>query len=158
MRKLLIPLVVGVAILVSQVVTGVSAQTPAVVIPTATPVATATPTPEETIAGCWDCAGGTMTEAERYTAACSAEMLQKYPSMLSTCFPKKWAWVCFSEDPIRNIEAHCEMYRRDLDPLGVFATPAPVPTPEPLPIPELTPEPTPILVPTPEATETVVAP
>jgi len=100
----------------------------------------ATPTPDN----CWDCEGTTMTEAERYAAACSAEMLQKYPSMLSTCFPKKWAWVCFSEDPIRNIEAHCEMYRRDLDPLGVFATPV-VPTPEalPTPVPTATPDPTP---------------
>ena len=109
--------------------------------PDATPTAdNATPTPDT----CWDCEGNTMTEAERYAAACSAEMLQKYPSMLSTCFPKKWAWVCFSEDPIRNIEAHCEMYRRDLDPLGVFATPA-VPTPEALPTPEpkATPDPTP---------------
>jgi len=110
----------------------------------------ATPTPDN----CWDCEGTTMTEAERYAAACSAEMLQKYPSMLSTCFPKKWAWVCFSEDPIRNIEAHCEMYRRDLDPLGIFATPAPMPTPEPLPTPAPTATPTPTPVPEPEGPAT----
>jgi len=139
MRKLLIPLVVGVTILVSQVVTRVSAQTPAVVIPTATPVATATatPTPEETIAGCWDCAGSTMTEAEVVAAVCSPAFLEKNPQMLDECFPDKWEWVCFPE-------GNCEMYRRDLDPLGIFATP--------------TPEPTPTVVPTPEATGTVVAP
>jgi len=110
----------------------------------------ATPTTDN----CWDCEGTTMTESERYAAACSAEMLQKYPSMLSTCFPKKWAWVCFSEDPIRNIEAHCEMYRRDLDPLGVFATPPPPPTPEALPTPVPTATPTPTPVPDPEAPST----
>ena len=112
----------------------------------------ATPAPDT----CWDCEGNTMTEAERYAAACSAEMLQKYPSMLSTCFPKKWAWVCFSEDPIRNIEAHCEMYRRDLDPLGIFATPPPMPTAEPTPTPQLpvTPDPTPVPDPESPATPT----
>jgi hypothetical protein len=112
----------------------------------------ATPTPDN----CWDCEGTTMTEAERYAAACSAEMIQKYPSMLSTCFPKKWAWVCFTEDPILNIEGHCEMYRRDLDPLGIFATPAPIPTPEPLPtpVPTATPDPTPVPEPESPATAT----
>lgn len=137
MRKLLVPLVVGVTILVSQVVTGVSAQTPAVVIPTATPVETATPTPQETVAGCWDCVGSTMTETEVFAAVCSPASLEKNPQMLDECFPDKWEWVCFPD-------GHCEMYRRDLDPLGIFATP--------------TPEPTPTVVPTPEATETVVAP
>lgn len=137
MRKLLVSLVVGLAILVSQVVTGVSAQTPAVVLPTATPVETATPTPQETVPGCWDCAGSTMTEAEVVAAVCSPASLEKNPQMLDECFPDKWEWVCFPE-------GNCEMYRRDLDPLGIFATP--------------TPEPTPTVVPTPEATETVVAP
>jgi hypothetical protein len=95
---------------------------------------------------CWDCAGSTMTAKEKYAAACSAEIIQKYPSMLATCFPEKWAWVCFSEDPMRNIQAHCEMYRRDLDPLGIFTTPPPMPTPEPLPtpVPTATPDPTPV--------------
>jgi hypothetical protein len=111
----------------------------------------ATPTPDN----CWDCEGTTMTEAERYAAACSAEMIQKNPSMLSTCFPKKWAWVCFPEDPILNIEGHCEMYRRDLDPLGIFATPAPMPTPEPLPTPAPTATPDPTRVPDPESPATV---
>jgi len=137
MKKLLIPFVAGVAILISQVVTGVSAQTPAVVISTAAPVVTATPTPKETIAGCWDCAGSTMTEAEVVAAVCSPAFLEKNPQMLDECFPDKWEWVCFPD-------GNCEMYRRDLDPLGIFATP--------------TPEPTPTVVPTPEATETVVAP
>jgi len=131
MRKLLIPLVVGVTVLVSQVATEVSAQTPAA------PVVTATPTPEETIAGCWDCAGSTMTEAEVLEAVCSTASLKRNPQMLDECFPDKWEWVCFPE-------GNCEMYRRDLDPLGIFATP--------------TPGPTPTVVPTPEATETVVAP
>ena len=111
----------------------------------------ATPAPDS----CWDCEGSTMTEAERYAAACSAEMIQKNPSMLSTCFPKKWAWVCFPEDPILNIEGHCEMYRRDLDPLGIFATPAPMPTPEPLPTPAPTATPDPTRVPDPESPATV---
>ena len=121
MRKLLIPLVVGLTILVSQVVTRVSAQTPAVVIPTATPVATATPTPEETSAGCWDCAGSTMTEAEVVVAVCSPAFLEEHPQMLDECFPDKWEWVCFPLPP--DGSGTCEMYRRDLDPLGIFATP-----------------------------------
>ena len=142
MKKLLIPLVAGVAILISQVVTGVSAQTPdylnyEVSIPyvayTEPPVESATPAADN----CWDCLGSTMTEAEKLAAACSAEVLQANPQMLDECFPDKWEWVCFPE-------GNCEMYRRDLDPLGIFATP--------------TPEPTPTVVPTPEATETVVAP
>ena len=126
MRKLLIPLVVGVIILVTQVVTGVSAQTPnyldyEVSIPyvafTEPPVAT--PTDAAVDDGTW--------EAERPRSHyCSAEALAANP--------------------------------QDLDPLGIFATPAPMPTPEPLPTAELTPEPTPTVVPTPEATETVVAP
>ncbi len=157
MRKLLIPLVVGLTILVSQVVTGVSAKTPdysnyEVSIPyvafTEPPVVTPTPA----AAGeCWDCPGTTMTEAEKLAAACSPAMLARFPRHLALCFPDKWEWVCFPD-------GHCEMYRQDLDPLGIFATPAPMPTPEPLPTPELTPEPTPTVVPTPEATDTVVAP
>jgi len=144
MRKLLIPLVVGVAILVSQVVTGVSAQTPNDVYgevsvsyePFTTPPSVE-PTVVDPIDGCWDCAGSTMTEAEVVAAVCSPAFLEKNPQMLDECFPDKWEWVCFPE-------GNCEMYRRDLDPLGIFATP--------------TPEPTPTVVPTPEATGTVVAP
>ena len=143
MRKLLIPLVVGLTILVSQVVTGVSAQTPdytndEVLIPYVafTEPPTAEPT-DAAVDGCWDCPGTTMTEAEKLAAACSPAMLATFPQHLALCFPDKWEWVCFPD-------GHCEMYRRDLDPLGIFATP--------------TPEPTPTVVPTPEATETVVAP
>ena len=157
MSKLLIPSVVGVIILVTQVVTGVSAQTPnyldyEVSIPyvafTEPPVATPT---DAATGGCWDCPGTTMTEEEKLAAACSPAMLAAFPQHLTLCFPDKWEWVCFPD-------GHCEMYRQDLDPLGIFATPAPMPTPEPLPTTELTPEPTPTVVPTPEATETVVAP
>ena len=150
MRKLLIPLVVGVIILVTQVVTGVSAQTPnyldyEVSIPyvafTEPPVAT--PTDAAVDDGTW--------EAERPRSHyCSAEALAANPQDLDLCFPEKWVWVCFPLPP--DGDGTCKMYRRDLDPLGIFATPAPVPTPE------LTPEPTPTVVPTPEATETVVAP
>jgi hypothetical protein len=157
MRKLLIPLVVGLTILVTQVVTGVSAQTPGytndeVSIPYVafTEPPTAEPT-DAAVDGCWDCPGTTMTEAEKLAAACSPAMLATFPQHLDLCFPDKWEWVCFPD-------GHCEMYRQDLDPLGIFATPAPMPTPEPLPTPELTPEPTPTVVPTPEATDTVVAP
>jgi hypothetical protein len=151
MRKLLIPLVVGLTILVSQVVTGVSAQTPdysdyEVSIPYV--AFTEPPTAEPTDAAVDD---GTWQAEKPRSYYCSPEALVKHPQMLNECFPDKWEWVCFPE-------GHCEMYRRDLDPLGIFATPAPMPTPEPLPTAELTPEPTPILVPTPEATDTVVAP
>ncbi len=151
MRKLLIPLVVGLTILVTQVVTGVSAQTPdysdyEVSIPyvafTEPPVAS--PTDAAVDDGTW--------EAERPRSHyCSAEALAANPQDLDLCFPDKWEWVCFPD-------GHCEMYRQDLDPLGIFGTPAPMPTPEPLPTAKLTPEPTPTVVPTPEATETVVAP
>ena len=151
MRKLLIPLVVGLTILVTQVVTGVSAQTPdysdyEVSIPYV--AFTEPPTAEPTDAAVDD---GTWQAEKPRSYYCSPEALVKHPQMLNECFPDKWEWVCFPE-------GHCEMYRRDLDPLGIFATPAPMPTPEPLPTPELTPEPTPILVPTPEATDTVIAP
>jgi hypothetical protein len=78
-----------------------------------------------------------MTEEEVLEAVCSTASLKRNPQMLDECFPDKWEWVCFPE-------GNCEMYRRDLDPLGIFATP--------------TPEPTPTVVPTPEATDTVVAP
>lgn len=142
MRKLLIPLVVGLTILVTQVVTGVSAQTPDYSdYETPTPYEPFTeppsPTPEDNAGECWDCPGSTMTREEVFAAVCSPASLKENPQMLDECFPDKWEWVCFPE-------GNCEMYRRDLDPLGIFATP--------------TPEPTPTVVPTPEATETVVAP
>ena len=100
--------------------------------------ANATPAPDS----CWDCAGSTMTEAEKLAAACTPAVLAANPQHLDLCFPEKWAWVCFPLPPDGN--GTCEMYRRDLDPLGVFATPPPMTTPEPLPTPEptATPDPT----------------
>jgi hypothetical protein len=95
----------------------------------------ATPAPDS----CWDCEGSTMTEAEKLAAACTPAMLAANPQHLDLCFPEKWAWVCFPD-------GHCEMYRRDLDPLGIFATPPPPPTPgvPPTPVPTATPDPTPV--------------
>ena len=91
----------------------------------------ATPTPDN----CWDCEGTTMTEAEKLAAACAPAVVAANPQHLPLCFPKKWVWVCFSEP-----DGHCEMYRRDLDPLGIFATPPPPPTPgvPPTPVPTAT--------------------
>lgn len=144
MSKLLIPLVVGVIILVTQVATGVSAQTPnysnyQVAIPTWEPEVTpipdrclnpetssvdcfpdATPVPDT----CWDCLGSTMTPEEARAIYCSPTSLEKNPQMVDECFPSS----------------------------------TPTLTPEQSPTEELTPEPTPTVVPTPEATETVVAP
>ena len=102
----------------------------------------ATPAPDS----CWDCEGNTMTEAEKLAAACTPAVLAANPQHLDLCFPEKWAWVCFTADPARNITEHCEMYRRDLDPYGIFATQPPMPTPEPLPTPvtTATPDPTPL--------------
>ena len=96
----------------------------------------ATPAPDS----CWDCEGSTMTEAEKLAAACAPAVVAANPQHLPLCFPKKWVWVCFSEP-----DGHCEMYRRDLDPLGIFATPPPPPTPgvPPTPVPTATPDPTP---------------
>jgi len=119
-----------------------------------------TPGPVTGIEGCWDCEGSTMTEAEKLAAACAPEVLAANPQHLDLCFPKKWAWVCFTADPARKITEHCEMYRRDLDPYGIFATPPPPPTPGVPPTPAPTAEPTatpdPTLVPDPEnpATDT----
>ena len=98
----------------------------------------ATPAPDN----CWDCPGSTMTREEVFAAVCSPVSLKENPQMLDECFPDKWEWVCFPE-------GNCEMYRRDLDPLGIFATPPPMPTPVPLPTPvptatlDQTPEPDP---------------
>ena len=96
----------------------------------------ATPAPDS----CWDCEGSTMTEAEKLAAACTPAVLAANPRHLTLCFPDKWEWVCFPD-------GHCEMYRQDLDPLGIFATQPPMPTPEPTPtptpVPTATPDPTP---------------
>ena len=98
-----------------------------------------TPGPVTGIEGCWDCEGTTMTEAEKLAAACTPEVLAANPQHLTLCFPDKWEWVCFPD-------GHCEMYRQDLDPLGIFATPPPPPTPgvPPTPMPTATPDPTPV--------------
>ena len=117
-----------------------------------------TPGPVTGIEGCWDCEGSTMTEAEKLAAACTPAVLAANPQHLDLCFPDKWEWVCFTEDPARNITEHCEMYRQDLDPLGIFATPPPPPTPEPTPtptpVPTATPDPTPVPDPESPATDT----
>jgi hypothetical protein len=109
-----------------------------------------TPGPVTGIEGCWDCEGSTMTEAEKLAAACTPEVLATNPRHLTLCFPDKWEWVCFPD-------GHCEMYRQDLDPLGIFAPQPPPPTPgvPPTPAPTATPEITPEPVPDPESTETV---
>ena len=100
----------------------------------------ATPTPDS----CWDCEGTTMTESEKLAAACAPAVVAANPQHLPLCFPDKWEWVCFPD-------GHCEMYRQDLDPLGIFATPPPPPTPgvPPTPVPTAAPDPTPVPEPTP---------
>ena len=105
----------------------------------------ATPTPDN----CWDCEGTTMTESEKLAAACTPEVLAANPQHLTLCFPDKWEWVCFPD-------GHCEMYRQDLDPLGIFATPPPPPTPgvPPTPVPTATPDLTPVPEPEIPATST----
>ena len=105
----------------------------------------ATPAPDS----CWDCEGSTMTEAEKLAAACTPAVLAANPQHLDLCFPDKWEWVCFPD-------GHCEMYRQDLDPLGIFATPPPPPTPgvPPTPVPTATPDPTPVPDPESPATDT----
>jgi len=108
-----------------------------------------TPGPVTGIEGCWDCEGTTMTEAEKLAAACTPEVLAANPQHLTLCFPDKWEWVCFPD-------GHCEMYRQDLDPLGIFATPPPPPTPgvPPTPVPTPTPDLTPVPEPETPATST----
>ena len=108
-----------------------------------------TPGPVTGIEGCWDCEGTTMTEAEKLAAACTPEVLAANPQHLTLCFPDKWEWVCFPD-------GHCEMYRQDLDPLGIFATPPPPPTPgvPPTPVPTPTPDLTPVPDPEIPATST----
>ena len=108
-----------------------------------------TPGPVTGIEGCWDCEGSTMTEAEKLAAACTPAVLAANPQHLTLCFPDKWEWVCFPD-------GHCEMYRQDLDPLGIFATPPPPPTPgvPPTPVPTATPDLTPVPEPEIPATST----
>ena len=108
-----------------------------------------TPGPVTGIEGCWDCEGTTMTEAEKLAAACTPAVLAANPQHLTLCFPDKWEWVCFPD-------GHCEMYRQDLDPLGIFATPPPPPTPgvPPTPVPTATPDLTPVPEPEIPATST----
>ena len=98
-----------------------------------------TPEPTEPPNTCWDCLGSTYTWAEARVWYCTAERAKQEPWILDECWPEKWEWVCFPD-------GHCEMYRRDLDPLGIFATQPPMPTPEPLPtpVPTATPDPTPV--------------
>ena len=100
--------------------------------PSPTPVPTAPPN------SCWDCVGSTYTWEEARVWYCTEERAKENPSILDECWPDKWEWVCFPD-------GHCEMYRQDLDPLGIFATPPPMPTSEPLstPVPTATPDPTP---------------
>ena len=100
----------------------------------------ATPVPNT----CWDCPGSTYTWAEARVWYCTAERAQQEPWILDECWPEKWEWVCFPLPPDGN--GTCEMYRRDLDPLGIFATPPPPPTPgvPPTPVPTATPDPTPV--------------
>ena len=106
-----------------------------------------TPEPTEPPNTCWDCDGSTYTWEEARVWYCTEERAKENPSILDECWPDKWEWVCFPD-------GHCEMYRQDLDPLGIFATPPPPPTPgvPPTPVPTATPDPTP--VPEPESTAT----
>jgi hypothetical protein len=107
-----------------------------------------TPEPTEPPNTCWDCPGSTYTWAEARVWYCTAERAKQEPWIRDECWPEKWEWVCFPD-------GHCEMYRRDLDPLGIFAPQPPPPTPgvPPTPAPTATPEITP--EPEPESTETV---
>ena len=108
-----------------------------------------TPEPTEPPNTCWDCLGSTYTWAEARVWYCTAERAQQEPWILDECWPEKWEWVCFPD-------GHCEMYRQDLDPLGIFATQPPMPTPEllPTPVPTATPTPTPEPEPESPATDT----
>jgi len=110
----------------------------------------ATPVPDT----CWDCVDSSMTPEEGRAIYCSAQSLKENPQMLDECFPDKWEWVCFPLPP--DGSGTCEMYRRDLDPLGIFATPPPPPTPgvPPTPVPTVTPDPTPEPDPESPATDT----
>jgi hypothetical protein len=116
--------------------------------PSPTPVPTAPPD------SCWDCPGSTYTWAEARVWYCTEERAQQEPSILDECWPEKWEWVCFPLPP--DGSGTCEMYRRDLDPLGIFATPPPPPTPgvPPTPVPTAIPDPTPMPTPVPDPEST----
>ena len=148
MRKAVFVTLAGLLFSFSYVAASASADTPGYLTPSYPEAASyepfteppsPTPGPVTGIEGCWDCEGTTMTEAEKLAAACTPEVLAANPQHLTLCFPDKWEWVCFPD-------GHCEMYRQDLDPLGIFATPPPPPTPgvPPTPVPTATPDPTPV--------------
>ena len=157
MKKVLLTGVAGLLFSLSYVAASASADTPGYLTasypeaasyePFTEPPSPA-PEPVTGIEGCWDCEGSTMTEAEKLAAACTPAVLAANPRHLTLCFPDKWEWVCFPD-------GHCEMYRQDLDPLGIFATQPPMPTPGPLPTPVPTATPTPTPVPEPESPATV---
>ena len=148
MRKAVFVTLAGLLFSFSYVAASASADTPGYLTPSYPEAASyepfteppsPTPGPVTGIEGCWDCEGTTMTEAEKLAAACTPEVLAANPQHLTLCFPDKWEWVCFPD-------GHCEMYRRDLDPYGIFAPQPPPPTPgvPPTPMPTATPDPTPV--------------
>ena len=158
MRKAVFVTLAGLLFSFSYVAASASADTPGYLTPSYPEAASyepfteppsPTPGPVTGIEGCWDCEGTTMTEAEKLAAACTPEVLAANPQHLTLCFPDKWEWVCFPD-------GHCEMYRQDLDPLGIFATPPPPPTPgvPPTPVPTATPDLTPVPEPEIPATST----
>ena len=165
MRKVLLTGVAGLLFSFSYLTASASADTPGYLTasyPEAASYEPFTEPPSPTtepvtgIEGCWDCEGSTMTEGEKFAAACAPAVVAANPQHLDLCFPKKWAWVCFTADPARNITEHCEMYRRDLDPYGIFAPQPPPPTPgvPPTPVPTATPDPTPVPEPEPKGDAT----
>ena len=158
MRKAVFVTLAGLLFSFSYVAASASADTPGYLTPSYPEAASyepyteppsPTPGPVTGIEGCWDCEGTTMTEAEKLAAACTPAVLAANPQHLTLCFPDKWEWVCFPD-------GHCEMYRQDLDPLGIFATPPPPPTPgvPPTPVPTPTPDLTPVPDPEIPATST----
>lgn len=133
MKKLLASAFVGFIVLVSQFSVTATAETPnynnqnyfaeSQYEPfTEPPSPTHEPTePPDT---CWDCEGSTMNHEEARAIYCAPAFIEEHPNTLHYCFPEKWAWVCFPD-------GHCEMYRRDLDPLGIFVAETPAPTATP---------------------------
>ena len=141
MKRVLIPIVVALTVLVSQVVTEVSAQTPEY----STPEPSQDPRPAiiyvngdpaALAAICEHVAAGGAVEGVVYD--CSA-----FPAFQIVCSdPERASMDCFPDaTPVPDTCWDCGES-----------------TPEATAEPELTPEPTPTVVPTPEATETVVAP
>ena len=156
MKKVLLTGVAGLLFSFSHVVASASADTPGYLTASYSEAASyepfteppsPTPEPTEPPNTCWDCLGSTYTWAEARVWYCTAERAQQEPWILDECWPEKWEWVCFPD-------GHCEMYRQDLDPLGIFATQPPMPTPELLPTPVPTATPTPTPEPEPESTPT----